>query len=511
MEKIQRRIIIRPTLKFLSHDLTQRIISEARDILCNLGIKIYHKQLVSLFSHHGAKVEKNQQNVRFTNDIIDKALKTVPSSFKLYDVIGKETHDFSGQNVYFTPASSALNILDIDPGHGISQIRQPNTSDYVQYVKVVNQLTHIASQSTAFIPADVSEKISDSYRLYLGLLYGEKPIVTGTFSNDGFSIMKEFQVAVRGLGKELKEKPLTIFSCCPTTPLKWGERSCHDIINCGRSGIPVELISMPLAGFTGPVTLVGTLVGHTVENLSGIVISQLSSPGAPLLYGGAAAAFDMRYGTTPLGAVESQMMACAYNEIGKYLGIPTQAYIALSDAKALDTQAGAETSMGATMAALSGINSISGPGMLDFVNCFSIEKMVVDNEICGMAHRILNGIEPKEDFPTLPLYQELLKEQHLLTSKHTRRCFKKEHYFPGKIIDRSSRSKWEAQGSPTLIEQAHAEAEQLIKTYQPSSLAQDIKNQLTKIMESEARRCGMDKLPPAASGQVKAFHDETNY
>jgi trimethylamine--corrinoid protein Co-methyltransferase len=500
VEKSQRRNVIKPALKFLDHDLVQQIISEARDILCRLGIKIYHKQLRSILSHHGAVVEENQQNVRFTNDIIDKALKTVPSSFQLYDVTGKPTHDFTGRQVYFTPASSALNILEIDAGNGTNQIRQPNTGDYVRYVKVVDQLTHIASQSTAFIPADVSEKISDSYRLYLGLLYGEKPIVTGTFSDAGFPIMKELQVAVRGSGKELKEKPLTIFSCCPTTPLKWAERSCDDIIQCGRSGIPVELISMPLAGFTAPVTLVGTLVGHTAENLSGIVISQLSTPGAPLLYGGAAAAFDMRYGTTPLGAVESQMMACAYNEIGKYLGIPTQAYIALSDAKALDTQAGAETAMGATMAALSGINSISGPGMLDFINCFSIEKLVVDNEICGMTYRILNGIEPKEDFPTLPLYRELLKEQHLLTSSHTRRYFKEEHYFPGKVIDRRSRAKWEEQGSPTLIEQAHAEVNRLINSYRLSSLPQDIKNQLTEIMESEARRCGMDKLPPAARG-----------
>lgn len=477
--------------------MIQQIISEARDILCNLGIKIYHKQLVLLLADHGADVEKNRQHVRFTNDMIDKALKTVLSSFKLYDVTGKETHDFSGHNVYFTPASSALNILEIDPGYDASHIRQPHTRDYVRYVKVVNQLNHIASQSTAFVPADVSEKISDSYRLYLNLLYGEKPIVTGTFSDKGFSIMKELQTAVRGSEKELKEKPLTIFSCCPTTPLKWGERSSHDIINCGRSGIPVELIPMPLAGFTSPVTLVGALVGHTAENLSGIVISQLSNPGAPLLYGGAAAAFDMRYGTTPLGAVESQVMACAYNEIGKYLGIPTQAYIALSDAKTLDTQAGAETSMGATMAALSGINSISGPGMLDFVNCFSIEKLIVDNEICGMAYRMLNGIEPKEDFPTLPLYRELLKEKHLLTSRHTRRYFKEEHYFPGKVIDRSSRSKWEEQGSPTLIKQAHTEINRLLDSYQPSCLARDIKIRLTEIMESEAQRCGMDKLPPA--------------
>ena len=260
---------------------------------------------------------------------------------------------------------------------------------------------------------------------------------------------------------------------------------------------------MPLAGFTSPVTLVGTLVGHTAENLSGIVISQLSSPSAPLLYGGAAAAFDMRYSTTPLGAVESQMMACAYNEIGKYLGIPTQAYIALSDAKTLDAQAGAETSVGAAMAALSGINSISGPGMLDFINCFSIEKLVVDNEICGVTYRMLNGIEPKEDFPTLPLYQELLKEQHLLTSQHTRRYFKEEHYFPGNVIDRNSRSKWEEQGKPTLIKQAHTEVNRLINNYkqQPSRLDKDVKKHLSEIIESQARHCGMDKLPEIKENQ----------
>ena len=119
---------------------------------------------------------------------------------------------------------------------------------------------------------------------------------------------------------------------------------------------------MPLSGFMAPVTLVGSLVQHTAETLSGVVISQLASPGAPALYGGSPAIFDIRYETTPMGAVETMMIDCAYSEIGKHLGLPTQAYIGLSDAKQLDAQAGLETSMGATLAALAGINSVSGPG-----------------------------------------------------------------------------------------------------------------------------------------------------
>ncbi len=480
-----------PILRFLTAEMIQHILSEAREILCKIGVKIFHGELLSLLSDHGAAVDKSEKNVRFTKDIIDRALKTVPSSFRLYDARGEQTHDFSHYSVHFTPASSALNILEPAAGG----MRKPTTVDYVRYVKLVCGLPHIASQSTAFIPDDVDEKVADIYRLYLNLLYGEKPVVTGTFNAGAFEVMKRMQVVVRGSEAALKEKPFSIFSCCSTTPLKWSERICRDIIDCARSGVPVELISMPLTGFTGPVTLLGSLVGHTAENLSGIVISQLIEPGAPLLYGGAPASFDVRYETTPLGAVETQMMDCAYNEIGKYLHIPTQAYIALSDAKALDAQAGLETSMGAVMGALSGINSISGPGMLDFVNCFSLEKLVVDNEICGMVARMLKGIEYRDDFPALPRYEELLKEGHLLISKHSRRNLRKEHYFPGPVIDRASVDRWKAEGALTLGERANREVERLIGEYQPSSPSPEVKAELTAIMEGEARKCGMEGLP----------------
>ena len=481
----------RPILKFLSNDLIEKIISESRDILCKLGTRIQNKQVLALLSDHGATVDMENFQVVYTNEIIDKALKSVPSAFKLYDVLGNETHDFSDYNVYFTPGSTALNILDGQT----DQIRKPDTHDYIRYAKVVSGLKFITSQSTAFIPSDVVEKISDSYRLYLSLLYCEKPVVTGTFTIDAFNVMKDLQLIVRGTENALREKPLTVFSCCPTSPLKWSDVTSQNVVDCAQWGIPVEFISMPLSGFMAPVTLVGTLVEHTAETLSGIVISQLSNPGAPLLYGGSPAAFDIRYETTPMGAVETQMIDCAYNEIGKYLGIPTQAYISLSDAKRLDAQAGLESSMGATLAALSGINNISGPGMLDFESCQSLEKLVLDNEICGMVLRMVKGIQPKEDFPSLPLFQELLQEKHLLISTHTRRYLKEEHYFPGKVIDRANLSRWQEEGGLSLGERALSEVNRIIDAYQPSRLSGDIKNQLTERMKSEARKYGMENLP----------------
>ncbi|MFH1680780.1 MAG: trimethylamine methyltransferase family protein [Candidatus Eisenbacteria bacterium] len=482
---------MRPTVRFLSDDLADRIIGEARDLLGEIGVEIRNERVLSLLSDHGGIVDRPAWRVRILDPLLERALATAPRSFKLYDAFGRETHDFSGHNVHFTPGSTALHLLD--PDNGV--IRKPATRDYVRYAKLMGSLEHIASQSTAFIPADVSERISDSYRLFLSLLYCGKPVVTGAFAVESFAVMRDLQIAVRGTAGALEEKPLTIFSCCPTSPLKWSDVTSQNVVDCAASLIPVEFISMPLSGFLAPVTLVGTLIQHTAETLSGVVISQCARPGAPMLYGGSPAPFDVRYETTPMGAVETQMIDCAYNEIGKRFGMPTQAYVSLSDAKHLDAQAGLESAMGAVLAALSGINNISGPGMLDFESCQSLEKLVVDNEICGMVLRLVRGIEPKEDFPSRPLFEELLREQHLLISSHTRRHLREEHFFPGPVIERANRSRWIEEGSRTLLERARAEVDARVSRHEPPPLGEDIRRELVRLMEGEARRAGMDSLP----------------
>ncbi len=482
---------MRPILRFLGDPLIEQIVAEARGILCNLGIEIHNEKAASLLADHGARVDKSTNRVYFPWKLVETALMTAPRSFKLYDARGNEAVDLSGDNVNFTPGSAAITCLDSTTG----KIRKPVAQDYVRYAKLMCGMDHIASQSTAMIPSDVHERISDSYRLYLSLMHCEKPVVTGAFTIEAFEVMKELQLAVRGTKEHLAAKPLTVFSCCPTSPLKWSNVTSQNLLDCARYSIPVEYISMPLSGFMAPVTLVGTLIQHTAETLSGLVMSQLANPGTPVLYGGSPAFFDIRYETTPMGSVSTMMTDCAYNEIGKYLGLPTQAYIGLSDAKDLDAQAGLESSMGATLAALAGINNVSGPGMLDFESCFSLEKLLLDNEICGMALRMVRGIEPREDFPSQPIFEEMLREKHLLIAEHTRRHLREEEYFPGPVINRANRARWEEEGSPTLHGRAQAIVDKQIRAWKPPQIADSMKKDMTGLMTAEARRYGMSGLP----------------
>ncbi len=482
---------MRPRLRFLDDSLVGRILDEARTLLATLGVEVHNGAACELLRSAGAGVDGAGKRVLLPEPLVERALRTAPRAVRLFDVRGEQTHELAGDEVYFTPGSAAIHVLDEATG----AIRPPTTGDYVRYAKLVSGLPHIAAQSTAFIPADVPGAIADSWRLYLSLLFCEKPVVTGAFSAQGFELMRELQLAVRGGTEQLREKPLCIFSCCPTAPLKWSYETSQNVIDCARAGVPIELVSMPLSGFVAPVTLVGSIVQHAAETLSGIVLSQLAAPGAPVLWGGSPAIFDVRHETTPMGAVETMMLDCANSEVGKQLGLPTQGYIALSDAKRLDAQAGLETGMGALLAGLSGINSVSGPGMLDFESCQSLEKLVLDDAICAMVARLRRGIEPREDFPALPLFQELLRDGQLLIAAHTRRHAKHEILVPSPVIDRASLARWREEGGATLGARAASEVAGVIGRWTPSRLPDATKRALRERMAAAARAAGMDALP----------------
>ena len=481
---------MRPRLRFLDDALVSRILDEARDLLATIGIEVHNEQATELLLAHGATKDARGR-VLLQAPLVDRALASAQRSVRLFDTLGGQTHELGGDAVYFTPGSAAIHVLDA----AIGRIRLPTTADYVRYAKLVAGLRHIAAQSTALIPADVPEGIQDSFRLFLSLLLGEKPVVTGAFSAAGFELMRDLQLAVRGTPLALRERPLCVFSCCPTAPLKWSYETSQNVIDCGRAGVPVEFVSMPLSGFVAPVTLVGSVVQHAAETLSGVVLSQLAAAGAPVVWGGSPAIFDIRHETTPMGAIETMMLDCANAEIGKRLGLPTQGYIALSDAKALDAQAGLETGMGAVLAGLSGINSVSGPGMLDFESCQSLEKLVLDDEICGMVARLRRGLEPRDDFPSRPLFEELFKDEHLLIAAHTRKHRKEQIRFTSPVIERAPLGRWREEGETTLAQRASREVERVVAAWTPSRVPDEAKRALRERMGHAARAAGMGDLP----------------
>ncbi|MHA2270227.1 MAG: trimethylamine methyltransferase family protein [Candidatus Hodarchaeales archaeon] len=473
---------MRPALSLLSDDTVEEIVVTALQVLEKIGIEFENPNAVAILEEKGIPFEEGRAKI--PEDIVRACIKQAPSKFHLFDRDGNLAARLEGDEVCFDPGSAALNILDPD-----GTIRKPVTEDLVKFSRLVNELPNFGSQSTGLISSDVPEGMDDWYRLLIALLYCKKPVVTGTFAVESFAIMKDMLVAIRGDEDSLKAKPLAIFDACPSPPFKWSNLTSQSVIDSARLGIPSEFISMPMMGATGPATLRGAVVQHAAETIAGIVLAQSTVPGAPIVYGGSPSVFDMRQGTTPMGAIETMMIDCAYAQVGKSFGLPTHAYMGLSDSKLVDSQAGLESGIGAILAALEGINMISGPGMLDFESCQSLEKLVIDNEIAGMALRLVDGIKTREE-NLLEVFSDLVSSESLLSHPHTLKWFRKEFFFPSAAINRAA-----SKESIDAKVRAKKRVNQILDTKKPELPPNDVTQNLYRLATEKAKSFGLAELP----------------
>ena len=471
---------MRATMRVLEATLLERIVDEAMTLLERTGVLIEDPHARKRLESIGLSADSETHRVRLSREVVQQALATAPSAVSLHDRDGNPVANVGGNRVHFVPASSALRILD----RRTQQVREPNSADFAEYVKLANGLKNISYLSTAFIPKDIPQDVADVWRLYLVMAHSKRPIVSGAFTAWGVPRMGEVMSMFRGGKDDLVARPMSIFTVCPNTPLRWGEDPICNLMDCAEWGIPIEIVPVLLLGMISPATTVGALVLHTAEVLSGLTIAQRVRPGTPVLFGGAPASFHMQLMSNPMTAVEALQLYCAYAEVAKFLKLPCQAYMALSDAKFNDPQAGMETGVGAFLAALAGINSVSGPGMLDYVNCFSLEKLVFDDEVVAHAQRFIRPVEVKEDLPAMPLMDELLRDKHLLMSEHTLAHWPEELYLPGPMIDRTNWDQWEVQGSRDWRARALEVIDETLAAYDveplPSAITREIQGLITK-------------------------------
>ena len=481
---------MRPRIQLLSAELIEQILAESKRILAEIGVEVRGQALRERLLAHGLRQDRESQRVLFPPDLVEWAIAQTPKSFTLYDRDGKPHADLGGDRVHFTPASSGLKIQD----HRTGETRLATTRDFVEYARLADGLSNIAYLATAFSTNDdIEAQVSDAWRLYLCLTQSRKPVVSGAFTEHGVTRMAEMMALFRRDRQDLIQRPMSIFTITATGNFRYGEDSSQNLLDCVEWGIPIEVVPVTLMGLIAPVTLVGATVFHTVDVLAGLTMAQIVQPGAAVLFGGAPASFHMQEATSPMLGIEALRLDVAYVEVAKHLGLPTQAYMALSDGKFLDAQAGAETFGSALLAALAGINSVSGPGMLDYVVTFSLPKLVFDDDMCGQVLYYVRETEPVDDLPTIELVRELLQEDHLITAEHTLTHWPDQLYLPQPVVDRKNRENWQKAGAATLEERAAADVERRLAAYQPIDTDKAIDREMRRLIKAGLSE--QEKLP----------------
>jgi len=465
-------------LELLSEEEIERIHSTSIEVLENIGVAIENENAIKILADAGAKINPGKRRVYIPEELVNEALKHVPSEVRLSGLYGKQEIILAAKNVYFNPGSTALYMLDRES----MRMRRPSSNDFIEFVRLAETLEYIHAQSTAMVINDVPDSLVDRFRLYLILKHSVKPIVAGAFTAKGVLDMKHMLELTEGEAESSEEKQRLLMDVCPSPPLKWSNITSQNLIDCAKLNIPIEIIPAPQLGSTGPATLAGLLVQHNAEFLSGLVIAQFVNAGIPLVYSGSPSIMDMRYGTGCVGNIEVPMLAAAYAQISRSYNIPSGAYLGISETKTIDAQTGLESAIGLIIGTLANINCITGPGMLGFENCQSLEKLVIDNEICGMALRMKKAITVNRETLAYDLMKRIGPGGHFLAEKHTLKWFQSEGHFCSPVIDKISKSKWESSGAKNALTRSREHVNKILSENHRKPLPADIEKDLDSFM-----------------------------
>lgn len=482
---------LRPQLNLLTDSSLEEIVDRAWAVLEQTGVQIEDPAVLESLAKIDFRVDLARQRAFFERKQAESFVNTAPSSFRVYGRDDEEGIEIGGAGTVYDPGSAAVYWLD----PGTAQYRRAETRDCAALAQLTEGLDGYQLQSTGVVPSDVPEPIADCCRLFFALVHCRKPVITGTFRAESFVVMERLLEVIAG-SHGLCERPPAIFDCCPSPPLRWSHLTLSALLDCARSGLPAELVSMPLAGATAPVTLIGAVTQHTAECLSGVILHQMVGPGAPIVWGGSPAAFDMRHGTPPMGAMETMMIDLAYAQVGRHLGFPTHAYMACSDAKLPDYQAGMESGIGAVLAALGGVNVVSGPGFLNYENTQSPEKLILDHDAIGLAFRLIEGIHTHPEVDPTEILARHAEDGKFLADPTTRKLHRQEISPPGRCVDRGPVDSWVASGSPDARATARREVDKILAAA-PNRLDEKRTHALRSILLDAAKKLDLaDVIAP---------------
>jgi trimethylamine--corrinoid protein Co-methyltransferase len=285
--------------------------------------------------------------------------------------------------------------------------------------------------------------------------------------------------AIVGDSKRLREKPICSAAQCPFSPLTYDKGITEGAIELGKAGIPIVLWPLPLSGATGPATPAGTMVVANADVLGGLVIQELASPGAPVVYCATAGTVNFHTGESGTSP-ESPLMQLGLGQLANYYGLPDEREVFYSASKLLSRQS-RHHRVEALLTHMS-IEPIPDIvlGLGGLGGTTSPEAMVIDNEIVDYALRFAQGIEVNEDTLAVDIIDRVGPGGHFLGEKHTLKHFR-DRWMPRLDVD--SLETWEKEGIKSLGELAHEKVKEILATHKPTPLPEDVDREVSRILQ----------------------------
>jgi len=301
------------------HDL-EKIHEATLDIMEDYGIKVDAKDAREIYEAAGCTVDPETHRVKFPRKLVNDAIQSTPGEILLAGRDPKNDVKLSGKKVIFKNFATGVQVIDPET----QVLRDSTKEDLGNIARFCEALDEVGYFTLAVAANDIDPEIRDLYEAEVVLNNTTKHFSHDTHSPKSARQFIEMAAAIVGGKEKLRERPIVSLGTCPVSPLTLIEDCTDQIKAAAEVGIPINILSMGLAGGTTPVTLAGTLVVTNAEILAGVVFSQLINKGNPVIYGTSNTIMDMRFTTSPVGAPEQALFSAAVGQIGHYYEIPTQ-------------------------------------------------------------------------------------------------------------------------------------------------------------------------------------------
>lgn len=302
-----------------SQDELQTIHLASLDVLNSVGVRVDSLEAREIFANGGCQVDNDTMIVKIPPYVVEDAVRTAPPTLTLAGRDPEKDYTLEKNRVGFVNFGEGVFVRDID------------TKEYRPSTK--RDLADISRLSDYLPNMDISYRavVSQDYPGPAQALHNAEAIFPNTTKHffigaDGVKNAQKLikmAAAIVGGEEKLREHPIISFNTCPTSLLKLIPECTDVIMLAAKAGIPVNIISMAMAGGTSPVTLAGTLVTHNAEVLSAIVLSQLTKKGAPCIYASSTTLMDLRYTTAPVGAPELGMISASVARLAQFYNLPS--------------------------------------------------------------------------------------------------------------------------------------------------------------------------------------------
>ena len=455
------------------HECSLKILSE-------VGVKIESPSVLELLKKSGAKVDTQKQLAFLDERMISHSLMSSPRKIRLCSRRGVDYEIPSDDVQMISPDGQPPAVYDIDTG----KKRASTLHDVKKFAILCDALPEVDYVWPPVVANDVPENMieeSSFYEFLATIAYTSKHVQHGAVSAKEAKFQIEVATAIAGSPHELKKRPLFSDVCTPISPLRYDRGEAEALVILSRAGIPMVHLSMGIAGAVTPVTIAGTLAVINAENLCGLTLTQVASPGAPSIYSSFSGVADLRTGVFLCGTPEGNLMDAASIEMARHYGLPTCCGGPSNSARTLCAEAGYQSAMSTMTCMMTGADIMVGLGGLDRAGMMSLEKVVMDCELWRWLRRMRAGIKVNE--ATLGL--DAIKRQGpggvFLSDPHTLMHMRKDLMIP-QITGYHSPGETD-HAVDDLIEYSKRKTKEILATHKPPLLSEEVANRVGKVAQ----------------------------